>query len=123
MGSLSNPFNQVLTWLFAASNELDMLLELRAIVLAEVYLSGLSCDDSLLILTLRRESVGVEVVLDLLFLILSLIWSFSRRVEFRVDAMDFALVPNEFALASVERASFMLSACQTVDAAVASFYS
>ena len=76
-----------------------MLVKPRASFLVEVYLPGLSCADSLLILTLRGESIGVEVVLDLLSLTFFLVWSFSRRVKFRVDTMDFALMPNEFALA------------------------
>ena len=65
MGSLSHPFNQILTRHVAASNKLDMLLERRVIVLVEVYSSGPFGDDSFLVLAPRAESIGVEVLLDL----------------------------------------------------------
>ena len=65
MGAPSNPFNQILTWHVTAGNERAMLLELRVIILVEVYLSGFPRDDALLALALRGESVGVEALLDL----------------------------------------------------------
>ena len=70
-----------------------MLSEPRAIVLVEVYLSGLPCADSLLALTLRGESIGVEVVLDRLvphifaFVVLFLKSELSGQCErLRTDA-------------------------------------
>ena len=88
-----------MAWLVTASDQLGMLSEPRANVLVEVYLLGLPCADSLLALTLRGESIGVEVVLDLLFLAFFLLWPFSCRANFRADAMGFALMQNESALA------------------------
>ena len=77
MCSFPYSFDDVLAWLVAASDELSVLVEPLVNVLVEVYIFGLSCADSLLVLTLRGKSIGVEVVLGLLFLLFLLLWSFS----------------------------------------------
>ena len=65
-----------------------MLAEPRVSVLVEVYILGLPCADSLLVLTLRGKSVGVEVVLDLWFLtFLLLVLSLNSNLSGQCDGL------------------------------------
>ena len=68
---------EVQVWHVAASDKLSALVKSWTNVLAELYILGPSYADPILNLTLRAESIGVEVVLDFLFSTFFLLCSFS----------------------------------------------